>query len=311
MVAFFEVLIVKPIFNLLVLIYNLLPGHNLGLAIIVFTVVIRLIMWPLVKKQLHHTKAMRALQPEIKRIKQATKGDRQKESLLIMELYKERQISPFSSLGLIIVQLIIFIGLYQGLSRIVGHPEALLEHSYSWLRFGWLDTLAADIGRFDATLFGVVDLTKSAIQKSGGIYWPAMFIVISSAVAQYFQSQQLMPVDKDARKLRQILRDASSGQQADQAEVNAAIGRTTRFFIPALIFLFTVGIASALSLYWLVSGLVAYWQQARVLKQDETELEAIADKPVKRNVIEGEVVIKEQRTKNKKQKASKKKRRKR
>src|SRR5688500_11457516 len=103
----FEILIVKPLFNLLVFIYALLPGHNFGLSIVLFTVLIRFLMWPLIKKQLHHTKAMRALQPEIKRIKQATKGNRQKESMMIMELYKERGISPFGSIGILIVQLII------------------------------------------------------------------------------------------------------------------------------------------------------------------------------------------------------------
>lgn len=90
----FTDLIVQPIFNLLVLIYALLPGHNFGLAIILFTVIVRLLMWPLVKKQLHHAKAMRQLQPELKKIKQQTKGDRQKESMMVMQLYKERQINP-------------------------------------------------------------------------------------------------------------------------------------------------------------------------------------------------------------------------
>jgi len=80
----FQALIVKPIFNLLVLIYAVLPGHNFGLAIIIFTIIVRFLMWPLVKKQLHQTKAMRDLQPELKKIKQASKGDKQKESLLMM-----------------------------------------------------------------------------------------------------------------------------------------------------------------------------------------------------------------------------------
>lgn len=67
--SLFEVVIVKPIFNLLVLIYGILPGHNFGLSIILFTIIVRLLMWPLVKKQLHQAKAMRSLQPELKRIK--------------------------------------------------------------------------------------------------------------------------------------------------------------------------------------------------------------------------------------------------
>lgn len=288
----FEVLIVKPIFNLLVFIYALLPGHNFGLAIILFTVVVRLLMWPLVKKQMHQTKSMRDLQPELKRIKAASKGNRQQESLMMMELYKERGINPFAPIGTLIVQLIVLIGLYSGLKRIVDNPESIVHYSYSWLQnFAWLKELAADIGRFDNTLFGFVDLSRSALNKGGGVYWPAMALVIGSAVSQFYQSKQLMPVDKDARGLRQILREAGQGKASDAAETNAAVSRSMRFFIPAMIILFTVGLASALSLYWFVSGLIAYFQQARALEQDKVELAATAaggSSTVR--IIEGEVI---------------------
>lgn len=311
----FQVVIVKPIFNLLVLIYALLPGHNFGMAIIIFTIVVRLLMWPIVKKQLHHAKAMRALQPDIKKIKAQTKGDKQKESAMLMELYKEKQINPFGSFGIIIIQLVILIGLYSGLKQVITHPEAIVNNSYAWLRnMSWIQTVAHNIHQFDATLFGVVDLTKAAIPKTGGgIYWPAMLLVAGSAIAQYFQSKQLMPTDKDARSLRTILKDAGQGKQAEQGEINAAIGRNTKFFIPAMIFLFTVSIPSALSLYWLTGGIVAYIQQARILGRDETEMEAIADKK-EGEIIEGEVISKKPadgaEAKNKKSKATKKKRRK-
>ena len=305
----FQVLIVKPIFNLLVLIYALLPGHNFGLAIILFTVLIRFLMWPLVKKQLHQAKAMREMQPEIKRIKAAAKGDRQKESMMLMELYKERQISPFGSIGVLILQLIILIGLYQGLHKVIVDPHALVANSYDTLRnLSWMKTLASDINKFDASLLGIVDLKRAALSKEG-FYLPAMLLVIGSAVSQYFQSKQLMPDNKDSRKLRQILKEASAGKQADSSEVNAAVGRTTRYFIPVMIFFFTVNIASALSLYWLVSGITAYWQQARILGQDEKEMEAIADKPDKK-IIEGEVVQKKTTTNKKKKTNASKKRRK-
>ncbi len=308
--SFFNTLIIQPIFNLLVFIYAILPGHNFGLAIIIFTIVVRLLMWPLIRKQLHHAKAMRELQPELKRIKQATKGNRQKESMMLMELYKERQISPFSSIGILILQIPILIALYSGLRRVIDDPQAIIDFSYSWLHnFGWMKDLAVDINRFDASLFGVIDLKRAAL-GNGGIYWPAMFIVIGSAVAQYYQSKQLMPQNKDGRKLRQILKDAGGGKEADQAEVNAAIGRNTKYLIPGMIFIFTVNIASALSLYWLISGLTAFIQQSSVLKQDETELEAIADQPPKKNIIDGEVVIKKPTNPNKTKASYKKKRRK-
>ena len=303
----FTTIIVKPLFNLLVLIYGLIPGHNFGLAIILFTVLIRLLMWPLIKKQLHQAKLMRQLQPELKRIKKASGGNRQQESALLMELYKERGINPFSSIGLLLVQLPIFIGLYSGLHRIIDNPQAIVDFSYSWVHnLGWIQSLAQDIHRFDSSLFGIVDLSKSALPKAGGIYWPAMIIVLGSALMQYFQSKQLMPSPSEKRSLRKILSEASAGKKADQSEVNAAVGRSTRFLLPAMIFLITVNLASALSLYWLTSGLVAFIQQARILGKDEQEMEKIADAP-----IEGEVVSKKTTpTKKKKSKKSSAKKRK-
>lgn len=310
----FTTIIVRPIFNLLVLIYALLPGHNFGLAIIIFTVIIRLLMWPLVKKQLHQAKAMRELQPELKRIKEQTKGNRQKESQMLMELYKERGINPFSSLGLVILQLPIFIGLYSGIHRIVIDPHQIIKFSYPFLQhLTWMKILAADITRFDGSLFGIVDLTRTAIIKTGGLYWPAMIIVVASAITQYYQSKQLLPDTKQSRGLRKILKDAGSGKQADQGEVNAAVGRSTRYLLPFMIFIITVRIAAALSLYWFVSGAVAFIQQGRVLGKDETELEAVADKNGK-VVIEGEVIAKQtadnrQQTPHKKKSSKKRKRR--
>ena len=128
----FNTLIVQPIFNILVAIYALLPGHSFGVAIVIFTILIRLAMWPLVKKQLHHAKAMRKLQPELKRIKKASKGDKAKESAMVMELYKEREINPFSSVGLIILQLPIIIALYSAISKIVHDPNIINTFSYSY-----------------------------------------------------------------------------------------------------------------------------------------------------------------------------------
>lgn len=307
LVSIFQILVVKPIFNLLVLIYAILPSHNFGLALIIFTVIIRLLMWPLVKKQLHQAKRMRELQPELKRIKQLTKGDRQKESVMLMELYKERGISPFGSLGTLFVQLIILIGLYSGLRKVVSDPNALITESYAALHhLGWLQTLSQNIHRFDHTLFGLIDLNRPAIQSGQPVYVPALILVFGSAMSQYFQSKQLMPSDKDGRKLRTILKDAGNGEQADQSEVNAAVANMTRYFIPFMIFFFTVNLPAALSLYWFVSGVTAYIQQARALKTDETEMEALADEPSKSKstVIEGEVIEKPKTPKTKAQKTA-------
>ncbi|HEX5447795.1 MAG TPA: YidC/Oxa1 family membrane protein insertase [Candidatus Saccharimonadales bacterium] len=274
----FTTIIVQPIFNLLVFIYAILPGHNFGLAIIIFTILIRLLLWPLVKKQLRHAKAMRELQPEIKKIKQAAKGDRQKESQMTMELYKEREINPFASLGILIVQLPILIGLYSGLNRIIKDPHELITFSYSGLlHLSWMQTLAHNIHRFDDSLLGVVNLTKTAVGPHG-IYWVGIAIAAASAVAQYFQSKQLMPQSKDSRSLRTILSEAGQGKSADQSEVSAAVGRSTLILVPAMVFLFSIRLALALPLYWLTSSVVAYIQQSRVLREDVEEADASTGK---------------------------------
>ncbi len=267
----FTTLIIQPIFNLLVLIYAILPGHNFGIAIIIFTILIRIILWPLVKKQLTHAKAMRELQPELKKIKSSSGGDRQKESQLTMELYKERGVNPFASLGILIVQLPILIGLYSSVTRIVKDPHQIVTFSYPFIHnLSWIQTLSHDISQFDDSLFGVINLGQKA-WSSSGIYWPALIIVVLSAIAQYFQSRQLMPQNKDARSLRKILSEAGQGKKADQSEVNAAITHNTAYLIPGFVLIFGLGFPAALPLYWLTSSVVAYIQQARVLKEDAAE----------------------------------------
>ena len=308
----FTTIIVKPIFNLLVLVYALLPGHNFGLALIIFTIIVRLLLWPLVRKQLHQAKAMKELQPEIKRIKKEAKKDRAKESQMLMELYKERGINPFSTFPTLIIQLIVLIGLYSGLRKVIDNPNAIITFAYPGLQhLSWMKVLSHNIHKFDDTLFGIVNLSKAAIGKTG-IYWPAMIIVLGSAIAQYFQSKQLIPQEKDQRGLRAILKDAGQGKETDQSEVNAAVGRSTRFFLPVMIFLFTVNLASALSLYWLTGGIVAYIQQSFILRRDETEMEVIADKPSKdtSKIPEAEIVKDTSKTTSPKSKKAKRRKKK-
>jgi membrane protein insertase Oxa1/YidC/SpoIIIJ len=142
--------------------------------------------------------------------------------------------------------------------------------------------LAHGTVKFKDTLFGWVNLNKAALGKgSHGIYWPAMVLVIGSAVTQYFQSKQLMPTSKDSRSLRSILKQAGTGEKADQSEVNAAVGRGTRYLLPFMIFIITVSYPSALSLYWLLGGLVAFLQQSYILREDTKEMEAVGGSNLK------------------------------
>jgi YidC/Oxa1 family membrane protein insertase len=280
----FTDLIVQPIFNLLVLVYALIPGHNFGLSLIIFTIIIRLLMWPLVKRQLRQTKIMRKLQPELKQIKKDAKGDKQKESMMMMELYKERGVNPLGTIPVLIVQVVILIGLYSGLRKVIDNPKDIYNFAYPALQhFGWMKHIAHHTGEFDNTLFGLFDLKRSALGPAG-LYIPGLILVTGSAAVQFLTSRQLMPVDKDARKLRHILKAAGNGKQADQSEVNAAVGRSTQYLIPFMVFLFTINLPAALSLYWLTGGIVAYIQQAIALREDESDMEKLADDNTKKDV---------------------------
>jgi membrane protein insertase Oxa1/YidC/SpoIIIJ len=200
-----------------------------------------------------------------------------------MELYKEREINPFASLGIVIVQLPILIGLYAGLNRIIKDPHEIISFSYSGLHhLSWMQTLSHNIHRFDDSLLGFVNLGRKAIDQHG-VYWPAMIIVALAGLAQFYQSRQLMPKSQDSRSLRQILREAGQGKQADQTEVSAAVGRGTLFLIPGMVFIFGLNFASALPLYWLTTSVVAYIQQARILKEDAAEADAAVTSPAAAN----------------------------
>jgi YidC/Oxa1 family membrane protein insertase len=300
----FETLVTRPVFNLLTFIYGILPGHNLGFAIIVFTLVIRFLLWPLLKKQLYNAKVMRQLQPEMKRIKAETKGNKQKEAELTMQLYKERGINPFGSIGTAILQLPILFALYHGITKIVEDPSSIVTFSYDFVKnLPWMQELALDISKLDMTLFGFLDLTRKPL--GDGIYWPGMIVVLLSAVVQYYASKMLMVTDEEARGLRQILRDAGSGKEADQGEVNAAVMRMMRYIIPVFIFITSVNFAAALGLYWFVSGLIQYLQQAYVLRQDKQELTTAS---ISGSEVVAEVIPPKNKDSNKKKKSKKKRR---
>ncbi len=308
----FETFLVRPVFNLLEFIYAVIPGHDLGVAIILFTILVRLALWPLVHKQLHHAKAMRKLQPELKKIKKAAAGDRQKESRLQMELYKERGIKPLASIGTLVIQVPIFIALYQAILKITNDPTSLLNFAYPAVReLPWIQYLAEDISRFDETFFGLVDLSRRGIED-GNFYVPAVIVALVSTFMQYNQTKLTMQSNKDSRKLSVILKDAASGKEADQAEVTAAVSKVMLYILPFATFIFALIVPSALSLYLLTSSAVGYLQQRRVLAEDTEEMHQIAEEGEiadTAKVVEQTAPVKKKSSKNKTKTAAKKKRR--
>ena len=109
--SFFDEFIVRPILNLLMAIYSLIP--DFGVSVIIFTIIVRLLLWPLIKKQLHQAKAMRKMQPELVKIKKQYAKNPQMRNLAMVELYKKHNVSAFGSIGVMIIQLPILIAMYR------------------------------------------------------------------------------------------------------------------------------------------------------------------------------------------------------
>lgn len=240
----FNTLLVHPLFNLLAVIYAVVPGHDFGVAVIVLTALIRFLLWPIVTKQLHSQRAMQELAPEVAKVRAKAKGDKQKESQLLMELYKEKEISPFASLIPLLVQLPLLFALFIVLRDIV-KPGEIAHLAYGPVKhLGAIQSVIADTSVFKPTLFGAINLAK-----------PSVVLAIVAAITQFFQARMLMPQGGDP-----------------QAQAMAKI--TTGIF-PILTGLIALSLPAALPLYWVVTSVIAVVQQRQVLRRDVQELEEI------------------------------------
>lgn len=277
----FELIIVQPIFNLLLFIYSVLPGADFGIAIIIFTIIIRFALWPLVVRQLHQVKAMRKLQPELKRIKAATKGNRQMESMQMLELYKQHDVKPFRSILMLLIQLPIFIALFQVIQIFTTHRDQIAKFTYGFMQnLQPVQDLLKNPDNFHEKFLGFVDLTAHAI-GTNGVNIFLIILALAAAFTQYIISKQTSPTTTNKR-LRDVLAEAGEGKQPDQAELNAVMMGKMVKFLPFMMFFIMMSLPGALVLYYVTSNVFAAIQQHYLLKRDAEEMDKIADLPSKK-----------------------------
>ncbi|MFZ1250264.1 MAG: YidC/Oxa1 family membrane protein insertase [Candidatus Microsaccharimonas sp.] len=277
----FELFVVQPIFNLLLFIYSIVPFADFGIAIILFTIIVRFAMWPLVVKQLHQVKAMRKLQPELARIKKATKGNRQLESMQMLELYKKHEVKPFRSILILLIQLPIFIALFQVIQIFTTHRDAIEKFTYEFMKgFDTVKELIANPDSFSPHFLGFVDLTRHAI-SSNGLDWFLILLAGIAAYTQYIISKQTSPTTS-TKRLRDVLAEAGEGKQPDQAELNAVMTSKMIKFLPFLMFFIMLTLPGALALYYVTSNIFAAIQQHFLLKRDAKEMDTLADQEIKK-----------------------------
>lgn len=273
----FQTFILEPVFNLLLVLYSLVPGGDFGIAIVLFTILIRWAMYPLLKKQLHQTTLMRKLQPQLARVKKAAKGNRQLEAMQQMELYKKYGVKPFSSIGIILIQLPIFLALYQVIQVMTLHRDRVASHAYDFVQhLEPVRHIVENPDRFNQYALGFIDITHTAVNQQG-IDIALFVLAIIAGATQYFIGKQIMPATEKKRTIRQIMADAADGKQADAADMNTAVASNMMKIMPFFMFFIMINLPGALALYYVVSNIIQMIQQSHILKQDEIELNQIAD----------------------------------
>ena len=169
MLALYHQIIYQPLLNLLVAAYNFIPGHDVGVVIILVTLIIRLILAPFMHKSLKSQKAMNALQPKLTELREKYKDDKQAQAKAMMELYRENKVNPTSSCLPLLIQFPILIALYQVFSKALhGNLDGLYHFVHN-------------PGVLNPKFLHLIDLSQ-----------PNFVFAILAGLAQYWQSRLLL-----------------------------------------------------------------------------------------------------------------------
>lgn len=242
-----NVIIYQPLYNLLILIYNIIPYHDFGIAIIVVTLLLKFVLVPLSKKQIEAQKKMQELQPKIKEVQEKYKKDKEKQSRALMELYKENKANPFSGCLPTILQLVFLIAIYRVLFNI---SQAGLVVSGNELY-----PFVANPRHINQYFLGIIDLSRAVDLSHFTLAMvPQLILVVLAAVAQYFQVKMLMPATAPAGK----------GSNQDVAQI---MSKQMLYLGPLLTLFIGIRFPAGLALYWLVSTVFMIVQQGFLMKE--------------------------------------------
>lgn len=236
----FHSFVYQPLYNILIFLYNIIPGHDFGIAIIVMTVLLKFALYPLSQKQIESQKKLQELQPKIKELQEKHKGDKERQTKELMEFYKKNKTNPFSGCLPIIFQLVFLIAIYRILFNI---SSAGLK-----IDGGALYSFVTNPGTVHQFFIGLVDLAK-----------PNIPLAVMAAIAQFFQTKMLLGKNQAAPK---------SGSEPDFTQI---MNKQMVFLGPILTLFIGIKFPAGLALYWLVSTLFAIFQQLRVLKAQDNK----------------------------------------
>ncbi len=233
---------IRPIFNILIFLHNIIPGHDLGIAIILLTLIIRFILLHSSAKALKSQKAIQKIQPELTELRKKYKNDKQKQTQAMLELYKKYDIHPASACLPTLLQLPFLIALFIVLrNSLVASNYDLL---YPFVRQP--ETLNTSfLGLINLSVIPKISSLSSLIQYQGNV-----ILALITGGLQFYQSKMLMP------------------KTTSPSDSTSAITKQMTYFFPIMIIFFSLSLPGGLPLSWSVTTIFSIIQQYLVLKKD-------------------------------------------
>jgi len=229
MIELFRTILYQPLFNALIFLYETVAVEDLGLAIILLTIAVRIILFPLFHKTAKHQRVAQRIQPDVKKIRDKHKNDREAQTKALMELYQNHKINPLTPFLLLILQLPILFALYR-----------IFINGFGGESFSLLYSFVPMPDAFHQTLFGIVSLDTVS-----------MPLVVITAAAQYFQGRLAL---------------AKSPKSDNTPPQMKKVARATVFIGPVIALVILTRFPAALALYWLTSTIFSIIQQVIVNK---------------------------------------------
>lgn len=240
MAYLFKTIFYQPILNLLILFYDFIPGHDLGLAIIALTVVIKLILLPLSKQSIKSQKALQEIQPKIDEIKRKHANNKEEQAKAMMALYKENKVNPLSSCLPLLIQLPFLFAVFR-VFQDLGQDSIILNQVYFFVPRP--ETING-IG-----FFGLLNLSQ-----------PNVTLAVLAGLAQFWQAK-MMTTRKPEIK----------APAAADENMMAIMNKQMLYLMPVLTVFIGVKLPGGLTLYWFVTTLLTALQQLYLFKKKEAK----------------------------------------
>jgi YidC/Oxa1 family membrane protein insertase len=243
MIAFFKTIIYIPLYNILILILNI-HWIDAGIATIILTVLVKLILYPIAKKSTVTQTKMKEKEGELALIKERYK-DKQEQAVKVMEFYKINNINPFSSILTIIIQIPIILSLYYIFLK-SGLPNIDAGLLYSFVKIPTSVSMS---------FLGLIDVSQKSI------------ILAFLAAASSFWQMHLASKSMSQASTTIAGKPASAKATAAKEDFSQIMTKQMKYTMPLIVFFISWRISGVVALYWFVSNLVGVAQDIYVRKQ--------------------------------------------